>query len=428
MTPATAPALTRKAVATTSIVALFLFGALFLGRVELVALAAPFAVALLWGLAAAPDPGIAVGCRFDLDRCIEGDEVTVEVRTTARRRVGEAAIGVVLPAGMAVASGDKHTTAALDLDREWSMRLVVRPRRWGAYRIGPIVVRSYGPGRYVVRETVVEIAKLVRVYPAPDRLRRGVAPPRTQVFSGNYVSRAAGEGIEFAGVREFGPTDSVRRINWRVTSRRGDLYLNVFHPERNADVILFLDTFGDAGSLGRSTLDLTVRGASAVARHYLIRKDRVGLVNFGGTLGWITAAQGQVHTYRIVDYLLGVQATWSYAWKDLDVLPVGILPPLSTVVAFSPLLDKRAVGALVDLQARGFPLLIVDTLVEDAVAPAASREGRLAWRVWKMQRAAVGYDLQRLGIPVVQWPEDDALEAVLARVPLLRRRAGARLA
>jgi uncharacterized protein (DUF58 family) len=420
--------LTPKAVATLGVIAILLFAGLLLGRVELIALAGPPMAALLWGLGAAPQAHIRARAQLDVDRCIEGEDVTLTVRVDSDAKIDEMLVGVTLPPGLEVAAGEKYTTMAVEADEEWSSELTLKPSRWGAYRLAPLVVRAYGPGRYFAREETFAIDDLLRVYPPIEPLHRGLPPSRTQVFAGNYVSRSAGEGIEFASVREFAPTDDVKRINWRVTSRRGTLYINVFHPERNADVVLFLDTFGDVGPPGQTTLDLTVKGATALARHYLTRKDRVGLVNFGGTLGWITAAQGQSHTYRIVDYLLGVQATWSYAWKDLDFLPIGILPPLSTVVAFSPLLDRRAVGSLVDLHARGFPLVIIDTLAQEAIAAAPTPEGRLAWRVWRMQRAAVDYDLERLGIPVVRWPEDGALEAALARVPALRRRPRARFA
>ena len=410
------------------VVAALLFGGLLLGRVELVALAAPFAAALLWGLAAAPDVHVVASGRVGVDRCIEGDDVELTTTVESDAAVAEALVGVALPAGLPVVGGERLTTVSLGPTGRWTARLRLQPPRWGAYRAGPLVVRAYGPGRYVAQEWSFEIDQLLRVYPSSEPLNRGLPPPRTQVFAGNYVSRAAAEGIEFAGVREYAATDDVKRINWRVTSRRGDLYINVHHPERNADVVFFLDTFGDVGPPGRTTLDLTVKGATALARHYLLRKDRVGLVNFGGTLGWITAGQGQSHTYRIVDYLLGVQATWSYAWKDLDFLPVGILPPLSTVIAFSPLLDKRAVNALVNLHARGFPLVIIDTLAQDAIAPGTAPEAQVAWRVWRMQRAAVEYDLERLGIPVVGWPANGTLEGALAGLPAMRRRPRVRLA
>lgn len=420
--------LTAKGAGALVAVAALLFGGLLLGRVELIVLAAPFVTAILWGIASTPAVTLRASAELDLDRCITGDDVLLTISVTASARIDEALVGIALPPGLPATDGDRYTTVALEAGEPWTTCLTLRPARWGAYRVGPLVVRAYGPGRYVATEATFEIDTLLRVYPPAEQLRRGLPPPRTQVFAGNYVSRAAAEGIEFAGVREYAPTDDVKRINWRVTSRRGSLYINVHHPERNADVVFFLDTFDDVGPPGRTTLDLTVSGATALARHYLKRKDRVGLVNFGGTLGWITAGQGQSHTYRIVDYLLGVQATWSYAWKDLDFLPIGILPPMSMVVAFSPLLDKRAVGALVDLHARGFPLVVVDTLDADAIAPGESSEAQLAYRVWRMRRSAVDFDLERLGIPIVKWPAGGSLEGTLARVPALRRRPKARTA
>ena len=72
----------------------------------------------------------------------------------------------------------------------------------------------------------------------------------TQPFAGNQVARQKGEGLEFADLREFAAGDRVRSINWRASARRNVLVVNERHPERNADVILFLDTFADARAGG----------------------------------------------------------------------------------------------------------------------------------------------------------------------------------
>jgi uncharacterized protein (DUF58 family) len=63
-------------------------------------------------------------------------------------------------------------------------------------------------------------------------------PFRTQVFAGNQVAREKGEGIEFADMRPFAPGDRVRRVNWRASARRGELWVNEYHAERNGDVVL----------------------------------------------------------------------------------------------------------------------------------------------------------------------------------------------
>ena len=70
---------------------------------------------------------------------------------------------------------------------------------------------------------------------------------------------------------------SVSHTIWRASARRGALWVNEFHAERNADVILFLDSFADARRGGTGTLDEAIRAAASLAERYLAGKDRVGL-------------------------------------------------------------------------------------------------------------------------------------------------------
>jgi uncharacterized protein (DUF58 family) len=189
----------------------------------------------------------------------------------------------------------------------------------------------------------------------------------------------------------------VRRVNWRASARRGELVVNEAHPERNTDVILFLDTFSEVRGTERGTLDLTVRAAAALADAYLARKDRVGVVGFGGMLSWLLPGTGVRQLYRIVDALLETEIVLNYAWKDVDLLPPRTLPPQALVVGLSPLLDERSVGALLDLRARGFDLAIVEV--------------------------AQRHRFETAGVPVVEWRDGEALAAPVEEVAAWRRQA-----
>src|SRR6266511_1305257 len=166
----------------------------------------------------------------------------------------------------------------------------------------------------------------LRVYPREELLRRLVVPRETQVLAGNAVARSKGEGIEFADVRPFTPGDLVRRVNWRASARRDELWVNEAHPERNVDVILFVDSFAEARRGSEGTLDLAVRATSSLADAYLARRDRVGLVSFGGILRWLLPGMGTIQHYRILDALLDTEIVLSYYWKDIDVIPRRTLP------------------------------------------------------------------------------------------------------
>ena len=266
-------------------------------------------------------------------------------------------------------------------------------------------------------EAVVDERRPVRVLPEVERLVDGVRPFETQAFAGNHRSRAVGEGIEFASVRPYARGDSIRRVNWRVTSRRGELHVNEHHLERNADVVLFLDTFADVGPPGRTSLDLAVRGAATIARHELDRKDRVGVVGFGGTISWLQAGMGRTHLLRVLEAVLDVNVALSYAWKDVEILPRRALPPLAAFVALSPLLDRRALAALVDLRARGYALTVIETLDEEAVAPVGGADDA-AHRLWRLGREGLRARLGGLGIPVVTWDGSEELAAAMARLPV----------
>ena len=206
--------------------------------------------------------------------------------------------------------------------------------------------------------------------------------------------------MEFADLRLFAPGDRVRSINWRASARRDELVVNERHPERNADVILFLDTFADARAGGRSTLDLAVRATATLAARYLERRDRVGLVSFGGVLRWLTPGMGSTQRYRIVDALLESEIVFNYAWKDVSVIPSRVLPPQALVVAVTPLLDDRAVEALADLRARRYDLAIVEVSPIGFTEPGESEADQLAHRLWVLRRDEIRARYERLGVAV----------------------------
>ena len=181
-------------------------------------------------------------------------------------------------------------------DDERTLELTLRCDRWGNYELGDIRAARPRPAR-AARLGGSSSTGRTRCASTrcPETLQQLVPPARdAAVCTGNQVARQKGDGLEFADLRPFAPGDRVRSINWRASARRrdGELVVNERHPERNADVILFLDSFAEARAGERSTLDLAVRAAATLASRYLERRDRVGLVSFGGILRWLCRGWG----------------------------------------------------------------------------------------------------------------------------------------
>jgi uncharacterized protein (DUF58 family) len=259
--------------------------------------------------------------------------------------------------------------------------------------------------------------------PEIARLRSSIPPLDTQPFAGNRVARARGEGIEFADVRAYQPGDRPRRINWRASSLRQTLHVNEQHPERNSDVVVFVDSFAEVQGSDGGTHDVAIRAAASLVEHYLTTRDRVGLVSFGGFVRWLAPSASNVQRYRIADALLETQIVLSYAWKDITALPRRSLTPQALIIALTPLLDERGVGALVDLRRRGFDLVVVEISPAALAGNSRTSFDLLAARFWQLEREAMRFRLEDLGITTVQRDGEAPLAAAVEGVRTCRRSA-----
>jgi uncharacterized protein (DUF58 family) len=407
-------AATPKLAGYTGLAALGLFLGLALRLPELVAVSAPFAALVALALLFERRPDVDVRLALDEDRIVEGEEVELrlDVRTNA-----SAEILVALPRDLRVAEGENPFTLSGDDERV----LRLRPVRWGGFAPGLVHVRAYDPFRVLRYEARLDRRRPLKVFPQQETLRALARPRETQVSAGNQVAWTKGDGIEFADLRPFAPGDLVRRVNWRASARRRELWVNEYHPERNADVILFVDAFAEARLGEESTLDEAVRAAAALAARYLREKDRVGLISFGGTLNWLVPATGIAQLYRIVDALLDSRIVLNYAWRNLDVIPRGTLPSKALVLALTPLLDERATNALLNLRARGFDLAVVEISPLRHVVPGPTAGDRVAHRLWELRREAERARYERAGVPVAVWGEDGSLSGAIEEVRAFRR-------
>jgi uncharacterized protein (DUF58 family) len=412
--------LSPRLLAYTALAAIALIGALASGRPELAVLATPFLVFLAVAFVGMP---LALDGELELDRerVLEGESVRATI-TVSNRGAG-ARVELRPPGTGRLRTDARPIECWLSSGEQRAVRFELRVERWGVLAADPAVVRAHDRLGAFTFECPVAGAPELRAYPRVERLRRLVAPLRNRPVLGSQVSRERGEGIEFADLRPLSPGDRVRSINWRASARRGVPYVNMQHPEQSADVVLFLDTFAEAERAVAGTLDAAVHAAAALASTYLTRRDRVALVSFGGVLSWLVGSPGTTQLYRIVDALLESHVKPSFRWTDITHVPVQLLPTRALVLALSPLLDERGIGALLDLRARGYDLVVVE------ISPLAVDEAdshALPLRLWRLQREALRARFERLGVPVARWerPHTD-LDLVIEEVIAYRRHARA---
>ena len=405
-----------------ALAAIALVTALALRRPEIAILAAPFALVLAVGLRLARDPRVTAELRLESERTIEHTSVDATLIVRTRGPVERLEVVLDLPQGVELADDRGSVALRLRADEEREIPLALRCTRWGAYSLGNIEVRARDSLRLVVWERRFAGMSTLKAYPGPVELRRILAPLETQAFAGSEVARAKGEGVEYADIRDFVPGDRVRSINWRASARTQNLVVNERHPERNTDVVLFVDSFVDVQGSDRSTLADAVRAGAALATRYLERRDRVGLVGFGGVLRWLQPGMGLTQQYRLIETMLETGVEPTYTWRDVNLLPAKILPSKALVLGLTPLVDPRFVAALSDLRARGFDVAVVEIDPVPLVERGSTDIEVLSYRLWVLERETQRARLEGLGIPIARWGSLD-LETALEEVRTFRRYA-----
>jgi uncharacterized protein (DUF58 family) len=405
-----------KVTAYAVVAALLIGAALAVRQPQLVALASPFAVALVVSLLLTRRLDVTVTVDVDVDRAMEGDELVMTATVFTNVAVERLELMWPLPDGLAY--GDDvvmpHAVrTAAGTPRE--LRYPFRAERWGVYQIGGVVVRARGPLGLTTTERRFPPSHVLRVYPVTEALRRLARPVEATLTVGTLLSRHKGDGFDFADLRSFVPGDRVRNVNWRATARRGELRVNERHPERSTDVVVLVDAFDNLA------LPVAVRAAVSLAAAYLRQRDRVAVVSFGGTLHWLQLGLGDRQLYRIIDALIESATFYSYAWKGLDVVPRQALPANAMLVAVSPLTDRRTIVALLDRAARGTDVAVVQVSLEPYAAPGTSDTERLGYLMWQHEVDRVADRLRERGIPVVPWRAGEPLDATLEEVAAFQR-------
>jgi uncharacterized protein (DUF58 family) len=119
----------------------------------------------------------------------------------------------------------------------------VRPLRRGHFPLDHLTVRIDGRLGLGSRQRRVPISTTLRVHP-PFRSKEDAELKirRARVLEvGMRSARGLGGGTEFEQLREYGPDDEFRRIDWTATARSGRTIVRTYRAERNQSVLLLLD-------------------------------------------------------------------------------------------------------------------------------------------------------------------------------------------
>ena len=351
-----------------------------------------------------------------------------------RRRTGGGLLGRVGRRGTLLEGEDVWVTLearptsrvpppAIVITEQFS-RLGVREtplRRDGATHRGTYVLEKVPRGRYAVEEaraTIDDPFGLARaeveltavgallVYPRLVALDRLFSESGAHAQDGRRLLLRRPSGFDLHSVREYEQGESLRKVHWRTTARRGQLMVKELEDAPRDEIAVLLDA--DATAVSGESFDVQVRAAGSILRAHAAHGRRAVLaVN--------SAARPSVRVSSLDGEWLAALGLLADAQPDgtrpvVDLLARESGPAsraLETVVV-----TARVSGALATrlvqraLAGQGVSVVWVDT------ASFAGRPTKVEPELLRVQAAGVAVAVLRRG---------DSLAAVLGAVPAGRR-------
>jgi uncharacterized protein (DUF58 family) len=278
---------------------------------------------------------------------VEGDDASVWLELELESSVPPPSLVLVERIGRL---GERRTPLHPDGNRLWAgYTLEALPR--GRYHFEAAEVLIEDP--FGLQRVTVPLggAGALVVYPRLVELDRLFSESGSRSHEGRRTLLRRPSGFDFHGVREYEEGESLRRVHWRSTARRGRLMVKELEdaPRDETAVVLDTDSAAVAGVPPDSSFDVQVRAAGSVLSAHARRGRRAILVVGSVLRESQRVASSDGDWRRALDLLAGVEPSAAGSVTPLlaeDASAAGRALELTVVTAR---LDGRLVERLVHL-------------------------------------------------------------------------------
>jgi len=253
--------------------------------------------------------------------------------------------------------------------------------RRGAFLLGPTSMASGDPlGLFTIRRQVPAKDTLVVL---PMTVPIADFPPPPGLLPGGKAIRMRTSDVtpHAAGVRDYVPSDPMKRIHWPSTAHRGRFMVKEFEQDPQSDIWLFLDAEQDiqaslpaqAGvfiedswwlrrpnvALPRDSFEYVISTAASLARYFLMQRRAVGLACAGGRTTIVSAERGDRQVNKIMETLAFLQPDGRMPLLGLVTMRAKLLPIGTGVILITPSTRPEVLLAVEDLYSRNLRPVVV---------------------------------------------------------------------
>jgi uncharacterized protein (DUF58 family) len=293
-------------------------------------------------------------------------------------------------------------------------------RRHGRLR-GRYVLRRVPRGRYPIEESEIVIedpfglervtvdlpsSASILVYPRLVDVDRLFSESGARTPEGRRLLLRRPSGFDLHSVRDYQQGESLRRVHWPTTAKRGHLMVKELEDSPRDETAVLLDADGSVvvGDRHDSSFELAVRAAGSIVKSHASRGRRAALVVNGGRPVYQRVHSFNGDWHRALEILAAVEADGHSPVANMLADEAGPASRAVELTVVTSSLSPRLVERLAHraLAHHGASLVYVDPASFAAGAPGVPVES-----------GAQLLRLERAGVPVIILRRGDDLAAKL---------------
>ncbi|PJF39806.1 MAG: hypothetical protein CUN55_13560 [Phototrophicales bacterium] len=231
---------------------------------------------------------------------------------------------------------------------EW--RIKTPCTRRGQYKLGPMTIKSGDPFGFYQFSRRIDATSSVLVFPPMVPLY-DFAVSVGKLSGGQAVRQRTFETTPNAyGVREYAPGDSLNRIHWKTSARRGKLMVKEFELDPLGDVWVFLDLSKESlvSQVGASwtqdyilhprlrvppsTEEYGVVISASITRYFLEQGRSVGFLSYTPYRDYVAPDRGNRQLNDVLEILAFASSQTEHTLREMLVFEGHHLPRGTTLV------------------------------------------------------------------------------------------------
>src|SRR5688572_19434193 len=328
---------------------------------------------------------------------LEGDDVTVGLEAHAQRHPGPRALEVFEKIGRL---GERRVQLTRH-GRPLLARYVLPNVRRGRYRFEAVRAVFEDPFSLAKAELHLGTESALLVYPRLVELERLFTQSGGAMQTGGRVLLRRTAGYDLHSVREYEQGESLRKVHWRTTARRGTLMVKELEDMPHDEVAVLLDAY--ESSVVGDSFDVQVRAAGSILRAHALRGRRsvITITSSPPESCHVASFDGE---WRVALELLataepnGTEPVERFLGRDASAVSQA-----AELVVVTGALDARLVDALLEraFARRPTALVLVETASFGPVEAPPARDPALL-------------RLHAAGVPVASLRKGDDLAAKLS--------------